>query len=1529
GAAYVPVDPDYPEDRVQYILANSNCKVFLGEDSYETEGISKYPSHELDVAHYPADLAYVIYTSGSTGRPKGVVITHQAAANTVQDMNRKFAVGPEDRILGISSLCFDLSVYDIFGALAAGATLVQIADQRDVRDMIDIAVKERITVWNSVPAILDLTVDTLEKGFVNTDLRVVLLSGDKIPLPLPDKVKKHFHNASVISLGGATEASIWSIYYPIDKVQSNWKTIPYGMPLANQTFYALNPQLELCPIGVQGELFIGGVGLAEGYLNDEEKTRAAFFVHPKFGPLYKTGDHGVWRAEGYIEFLGRIDHQVKIRGYRVELGEIETTLMQHPSVKNATVIDRTDAGGKKYLCAYIVPETEGDVSTPALREHLGSTLPDYMVPTYFVTIEAIPLTPNGKVDRKALPEPEVKAADLANDRDPRNETEEALQAICQDVLGIPNVSVVANFFEMGLNSVLMVQMINRIGREMNAKISFRDFVRQNNIEQLAVFIGEDGGAAEATPVTYEARQPDPEHLGEEFPLTDIQMAYLLGRNASFELGGISNHFYGEVISKLDMTRFQAALNVMIKRHPMLRAIVLPHGVQQILLDVPEYEVVVEDLRHLSEEERTARLTEERDRMSHYTFPTDQWPLFEFKSMRLDDETHMLLFGYDMLIADQASMEIFTRELMVAYREEELPALEFTFRDYMIAYEEFKSSETYKRDRAFWLNKLEAFPSAPTLPLKENPLNVKEPHFHNHEHLFTQEQWAELKRQANQRNITPSALLATAYATVLAHWSNQPQLALNLTVFNRYPFHEDVPAIVGDFTSVMLVDVNLQPERTLWEEASELQATLMDALEHRHYDGVEFIREYSRQHNLGTKAAMPFIFTSALFGDQSQAGGWHEMGELKTAMNQTSQLYIDHQVSETVNNELSVRWFYVDQLFEPQVIGMMFEQYVGIVLALTEGKDAYQFELTESDAAAIERYNQTEEPIRKATLHELFAEQAAQVPDQVAVKLGDKSFTYRELDLRSNQIAHALRAAGVQRGDGIGVLAKRVPETIANMLGILKAGAAYVPVDPAYPEDRQAYILENSACKLFLQPNYYEHNAQSHSETALTDNFHPEDVAYVIYTSGSTGRPKGVVIAHHAAANTIQDINNKFEVNANDRIIGVSSMCFDLSVYDIFGALSTGATLVMIENQRDVDDILDVIEREQITFWNSAPPIMDMVVEGLGHRSDLFCNTSLRAVLLSGDWIPLTLPEKVSVYFPNSATVSLGGATEASIWSIYYPVDEVQPGWASIPYGRPLANQTFHVLNYRQEPCPVGVMGELYIGGVGLAEGYHNDLEKTVAAFIDHPQLGRLYRTGDYGILHQGGYIEFMGRKDSQVKIRGYRVELNEINSNLVKHPALSNAIVIDRTDANRRKYLCAYYVPEPGAEVTVADLRETLEKDLPEYMVPAYFVQLDAIPLTPNGKVDRKALPEPDLSEGRKQHVEPQTEVEKQLASIWQEVLEIEIVGTQDDFFDIGGNSLLVVRVKGHLDKLFPDRFSFADLFACTTIEQLAASLEE
>lgn len=1560
GAAYVPIDPEYPEDRRNYIIDNSCCKYVLENEAYDKNNLSKVSDEGYYLEDFTDDIAYVIYTSGSTGKPKGVVTTHGAVINTIIDINTKFNVNKEDRIVGLSSMCFDLSVYDIFGALSTGAALVMIKDQRDIKNVREVMNKFGVTIWNSVPAIMDMLIDNMGSEYqeeedywnsnkdgnevilseTNSSLRLVLLSGDWIPLNLPNMIVSHFPNTEVISLGGATEASIWSIYYPITEVKQEWKSIPYGAPMANQKFYVLNYNLEYCPIGVPGELCIGGVGLAKGYMADEEKTKAAFLNHPQLGKIYRTGDFGILHREGYIEFLGRRDQQVKIRGFRIELGEIENRLLEHPSVRNAVVIDRNDQNGKKYLCAYLVSDEE--LTNSELRAHIIKTLPEYMIPAYFVQVDIIPLTQNGKINRNSLPEPE-----LMSEKEyvvPANDIEEKLAVIWQEVLGVELVGVTHSFFELGGNSVLMMQIIAKIGKELKAEISFRDFIERNTIRNIAEILDSKDNKTDSfkyTEITF-----DKENFYKEFPLTNIQIAYLMGREEQFEMGGVSTHFYVETETDIDTDRFNEALQKLIDRHPMLRAVVLSSGEQRILEKVPAYKIEVEDLRGMKEYEKRTLILNERERMSHFVFDSSQWPLFEFKAFKLEDNRNYYFVGIDMLIADGASLEIIFRELgmFCDNPQLELSEIECTFRDYMIAYNDFQNTETYKRDKEYWLNKLEEFPQAPQLPLKQDPSNVRKPKFKRKSYTLQRNEWNKIKSRAKINNVTPAALFCAVYADVLSYWSNQPHLAINSTVFNRYPFHKDVNKIVGDFTSVTLLDINIKPKDSIWKKVKGVQSTLVEALEHRHYDGVEFIRDISKHNNIGSnKAVMPIVFTSMLLGNsESGPGDINNSGKSEMSISQTSQVFLDHQIIE-MNGGVSLTWDYVDDLFEPNLIENMFKQYIYALEGIAEDKE-YSKELTEAEANLYKNYNNTAEEISKKTLHGMFIEQVEIEPENIAVIESDESFTYKELHNRSNQIANFLKEKGIGRGDYVGVITKRSLYTIANIIGILKAGAAYIPIDPNYPEERKNYILENSNCKYILIPEAYEENEMSSYSVELTceiDNV--EDVAYVIYTSGSTGMPKGVVVSHSAASNTIQDINRKYNVNKDDRIIGLSSMCFDLSVYDIFGALSSGASLVIIPDQRDVSNIAKAIEKYGITIWNSVPAIIEMLVENVGEASDTDYwsqNTdnmefsynynnyeSLRIVLLSGDWIPMKLTEKIRGYFENAEIVSLGGATEAAIWSIYHPINEVQDEWQSIPYGRPLSNQKFYVLNYELDVCPVGIAGELYIGGVGLAKEYLNDEEKTRNAFINHPFLGRIYKTGDYGVMHSEGYIEFIGRKDQQIKIRGYRVELGEIENRLLENENIKNAVVLDYKDDYGKRFLCAYIIYKNA--IANLELKEYLLRKVPEYMVPSYFVEIDTIPLTPNGKIDRKALPKVDLSSSTGvEYVEPLSEIEKEIEEIWKQILDIEKIGINDNFFDLGGDSVLLIKMHTLLDKKYPGKIRVIDVFSNPTILKLSEFLK-
>ncbi|MED3063817.1 AMP-binding protein, partial [Bacillus thuringiensis] len=580
-----------------------------------------------------------------------------------------------------------------------------------------------------------------------------------------------------------------------------------------------------------------------------------------------------------------------------------------------------------------------------------------------------------------------------------------------------------------------------------------------------------------------------------------------------------------------------------------------------LQSVPDYEIEIESLIDLDDRNQHARLQEERSRMTNHVFPLGQWPLFELKAFLLKEDTYLLCFRYDALLMDGASMNIVGQDLLHYYYKpnQKLESLSFDFQDYMFIYDEMKQIGEYKTAKDYWTSKLPDFPFAPSLLLKKDPAEIATPKFQSLTKILDNEKWTKLRKLAQEKEVTPSALLCTIYGDVLAYWSNQRRLAINLTVFNRYPVHDEVEQIVGDFTSLILLDVDVKPEQTFFTRVKETQSTLLDGLEHRHYDGVNFIRDFTRYHQMTPKAVMPIVFTSMLAG--AGAFSWEQLGSLRYIHARTPQVYLDNVVIEK-NGELLISWNYVEELFDIDVIEAMFSQFVDLLEQLVKQSDITSLQMKESDQTLIEQYNETTEKIPSTTLYQLFTDQVKRTPNEVAVVFEQKWLTYSELHKRSNQIAHFLKEQGIGLGDKVGLLAKRRVDTIVNMLGILKAGAAYVPIDPNHPLDRQTYILKNSSCKLLLEPSLYEENDLSFYTTEdMPAIAGPEDIAYIIYTSGSTGKPKGVIITHQAVTNTIQDINQKYEVNEDDRIIGISSMCFDLSVYDIFGALSTGAMLV--------------------------------------------------------------------------------------------------------------------------------------------------------------------------------------------------------------------------------------------------------------------------------------------------------------------------------------------------------------------------------
>lgn len=1103
----------------------------------------------------------------------------------------------------------------------------------------------------------------------------------------------------------------------------------------------------------------------------------------------------------------------------------------------------------------------------------------------------------------------------------KTQLQNEIEHIFKEILGMNQVGLYDNFFELGGDSLKLIVLLNKIEEKLKYKFSIADLVKNSTIYQIENTIKSKN--IQDTTFEIEMVEADTKNLNVPFALTEVQNAYLIGRNSHLELGGISTYFYFEIDAEIDIDKFEDSFNKVIRKHPMLRAI-FEDNTQKILPETPKYNISVENLMIFSKDEIEKTILTERKSMSQKIFEVNKWPLFEVKAYQMGENKYKVFFGIDLLLADAGSLQIIGKDIADYYFNPNLEEenIEFSFRDYVLAYEKIKESPLYKTSKEYWINKIHDFPKAPSLPLKLKPEEIEKPIFAQHRKVFDKESLLKLRATAKSKGITLSALLVSIYADVLSLWSNQKELAINLTVFNRYPFSKDVNKIVGDFTTLLLLGIKSDRNENIWAKSQNTQNLIFEALDNRYYDAVEFTREIAKYYKLGSKPVMPVVFTSMLFGEDRLEKSWFDIGEIVNSYSQTPQVFIDNQVSD-FNNELLITWDYVEQLFEKEIIDKIFEQYVSGIQSVIENN--YTMSVDIESLEIIKKYNNTQKQFEFSSLHSAFMEQCNKTPENIAVICKEERITYKELNEKSNQVCNYLKNKGVIKGEHVMLVSSRKIQTIVNIIGILKAGAAYVPVDIDYPQLRKDYIKENSNSNITLSDDSYVWEQFSkYSKTFDETDDCLEELAYVIYTSGSTGNPKGVKISHKSVINTILDINSKFGISENEKIIALSSICFDLSVYDIFGALSTGASLVLVENQRDPEEIIKILDKEKISLWNSVPAIMEMLIQNIPAS---YKNTKIRNILLSGDWIGLKLPQKIKEHFPLAKITSLGGATEVSIWSIYYPIDNIDRNWKSIPYGYPLGNQSVYILDKNFEYCPVGVEGEIFIGGVGVAQGYLNDEKKTAESFIEHPFLGQIYKTGDYGILNKNFYIEFLGRKDNQVKIRGYRIEIGEIENCILENKNIKNVIVSD-FDENNRKFLAAYYISDTSLDIS--ELRNFLAKKLPDYMIPSYFIKIEKIPLSPNGKVDKNKLIKPDLSEvktGINSYF--RDEYDRKIIEIWKEILGEIQIGIDDSFFELGGDSLQIYKVATRVESEFKIKLPLEELYRKPYIRDISDIIKQ
>ncbi|BAZ30185.1 peptide synthetase [Cylindrospermum sp. NIES-4074] len=1573
GAAYVPLDPAYPQERLAFILEDTQAGVLLTQQQIFVETLDATKVICLDTDwHLIAtenqdnctsnvnsnNLAYIIYTSGSTGKPKGVAIEHRNTVTLLHWAQSVFTSAELTGVLASTSICFDLSVFELFVPLSWGGTVIL---AENALHLPSLPSAEQVTLINTVPSAI---AQLLRTNSIPASVCTINLAGEALPPQLVQQLYELPKIERVFNLYGPSEDTTYSTY---SLVARGAKSVTIGRPIANTQVYILDSQQQLVPVGVPGELHIGGDGLARGYLNRPELTAEKFINHSVSNQLqsrlYKTGDLARYLPDGNIEYIGRLDYQVKIRGFRIELGEIEFLLRQHPEVEQAVVVAREDQPGDKRLVAYIIPNVE-TLHEPSLQQALKDKLPEYMMPSAFVMLEALPLTPNGKIDRKALPAPDFTNSELkASFVEPRTAEEKLLAEIWSQVLGVAKVGIYNNFFELGGHSLLATQIIAKVREVFQVELPLRCLFESPNVASLVKAIATakiQQPENQPSLLQLPTITPHPENRYQPFPLNEMQQAYWIGRNSFFEMGNVAIHGYAEIESQhLDLERFQLAWQRLVERHDMLRAIIHPDGQQQILQQVPAYQIPVLDLRGQTAEVVDSQLTEIRESLSHQVISLDKWPLFEIRATKFDQQRIRLHISIDALCIDGWSYQILFQDLVQLYRNPNLalPSLQLSFRDYVLAVLELQNSTAFERSLEYWQNRLPTLPPAPELPLAKQPSSVKQPRFQRWHRELASELWKKLKTRAAQTGLSPSGILLAAYAEVLSLWSKSPRFTLNVPRFNRLPLHPQVNDLIGEFASFTLLEVDNSRREAFEVRARRLQEQLWQDLEYQYVSGVRVLREFAQMQGITGVAPMPIIFTTnpQNIGGQTDSSIdalLQELGDVVCVIGQTPQVWIDNQYSE-VAGTLLLNWDAVAELFPEGLIADMFAAYYRLLENLATSEAAWQEDTRNLlPPAQLEQriaVNSIETPISEKLLHTLFAEQVPQRPLQPAVITPSRTLTYAELCRRANQVGHRLRQMGVQVNQLVAVVMDKGWEQIVGVLGIMTAGAAYLPIDPNSPQERLWYLLENGEVEVVLTQSWLNQNLEwpesvqricldteellEESDRHLPPVQQPDDLAYVLYTSGSTGTPKGVMVAHRGVVNAIAYTNQFFNITDQDKVLALTALHHDMSVYDIFGLLAVGGTIVMPAATTRLDPAhwSELMVQHQVTLWNSVPPMMEMLLEYAAGRLQMLPRC-LRWAFLGGDWIPVALPDKLKALVSGAQVVSVGGPTETTLWNIWYPVAEVDPTWKSIPYGQPIANTRYYILNAALEDCPLWVPGEMYCAGVGLAKGYWRNADKTLASFITHPVTGeRLYRTGDLGRYLPDGNIEFVGRADFRLKIRGYRIEPGEIEAMLTQHPAVKSAVVMAVGEQHSNQRLVAYIIHEPDAAATPEELCHFLSQKLPEYMVPSAFVILDALPLSANGKVNRRALPVPEMaiSQRLQTYVAPRTPVEEMLAEIWSQILNLEQVGVYDNFFDLGGHSLLATQLITKMREIFQVDLSLRDLFELPTIAGLTEKISQ
>ncbi len=1562
GCAYVPVDPNYPAERIALLLSDSapgaivttrrqkmgsatSALPILYADEVITAELAPDVSATLD------DAAYVIYTSGSTGRPKGVVVSHRSLANHNLDFIRRTELSEKDRVLQFASPSFDAAAEEIFPTWIAGGTLVLRSDDVPSTDeLAELVQRHRVSLLDLPTAYWhQLVADLVPTGkSLGDSLRLIVLGGEKVSSAAVASWQ-HLFGSTIRCLNtyGPTEATVVALTYEVVGDWDSSREVPIGRPIANVFAYVLDLQRNPVPIGVPGELYLGGEGVAVGYLAQPELTRERFFEDPfhSGGRMYRTGDRVRFLDDGNLEYLGRFDNQVKIRGFRIELGEIEYALETDEEVGQAIVMAREDMPGEKRLVAYVVPAKLSEMSIEQLKKRIGKTLPEYMVPTAFVVMAEFPLSPNGKVDRGALPSP-VWSASRERYVAPRTTTETQVAQVWADVLGARQVGVDDNFFDLGGNSLNAVRVVSRLRMLFGgSQLSLRTLFEAPTVALLANRIHPSQGRALA-PIASVSRDAT-------LPLSYAQTRmWILDQ---LDRGRADYHIAAAVrlSGALDVTLLEQSIRQLVERHESLRVGFheVAGGPESRLFSHIDFAIEQADLASLDESAREIALAALAQEESLQPFNLAKPPLLRVKVVRTAALEHVMLITLHHIISDGWSIAVMTREIGALYdaarggKSVPLIPLEIQYADYAAWERNHLTGETLDSLVGYWKKQLGGAPPTLELPSDRSRPSTRSGRGARLRHALPKTLFDSLEQFSRKENTTLFMTLLGAFQTLLYRYTGQTDIVVGSPVANRE--HSQLESLIGIFVNTLALRTDLSGNPEFREVLHRVREVTLGAFEHQQLPFERLVEALNPPRDLSHTPVFQIMFV--LQNAPAQALKLHglELSPVEFDL-KTSQFDLTLSI-EVESDAVQVGLAYDTELFDASTVERLFQHFATLLLAIVTTPDQRIDQLpmlsTKERHHLLVELNQTARSYPATQcIHEIFEEQVRRTPTAIAVSFEGERLTYQELNQRANQLAHYLKKHGVGTDVLVGVCVERSLEMVIALYGVLKAGGAYVPLDPGYPKDRLAFMMEDARTQVLLTQGKLVASLPSNdahlvrldddwSEIARESRENPkrdvsdENLAYMIYTSGSTGKPKGAMNTHGGIRNRLQWMQEAFGLTEADVVLQKTPFSFDVSVWEFFWPLLYGARLEVAKpgGHQDPDYLVNVIESAGVTTAHFVPSMLQVFVNVPGLER---CGR-LKLVMCSGEALSYELTERFRERLPRTELHNLYGPTEAAVDVTWWRCE--QNDRKVVPIGKPIANTKMHVLSPTLEPVPIGVAGELFIGGVQLARGYLNRPELTAEKFIPDPfgKPGeRLYRTGDLARYWSNGIIEYLGRIDHQVKIRGFRIELGEIEATLESYSGVKQAVVVAREDTPGDKRLVAYVAAQNPSELAVEELKRHLGKTLPEHMVPAAFVVLEELPLSPNGKVDRKLLPRPDWAAAAERYVAPSTAIEAQIAQIWSQILKIPRVGIDDNFFALGGNSLLALQVISRIRTSTNREFSLRSFFEGPTVRGMATALE-